>query len=271
VREILEASLKEITKLLRDFLVTESIASQKGVLQSIDARVKLVSLFILVFFVAISDSPPISFFIIFLSFLLAVLSKIPLRAYAARVTLIPAFSFVVVLPWAFLTEGAPLLNLPLGLKITHEGMFYVTNFTARVFACVSLLVLLILTTRFSSLLSAMRALRLPSGFVSVLAIAYRYMFLFLNEVYRLLVARESRTFKHEKLRKTWRLGGETLGVFFLRALERGERVHLAAVARGYSAEVKTYTRETQLKPKDFLFLLLSLLLSATVILHGVRI
>lgn len=87
-------------------------------------------------------------------------------------------------------------------------------------------------TRFRDLLGALRRLGLPMVLVSTLHFMYRYLFVFSDELGRMLQARRSRSFRRSG-RLDWGLLTGLIGVLLLRALERGERVHDAMVARGW--------------------------------------
>jgi len=47
------------------------------------------------------------------------------------------------------------------------------------------------------------------------------------------IARESRGFSHSSLRQ-WKALARSAGALFIRSYERGERVHLAMLSRGYT-------------------------------------
>ena len=68
--------------------------------------------------------------------------------------------------------------------------------------------------------------RLPATMMKVLA----------AEMSRMKVARESRGFTATGLR-AWPVLSKSLGALFLRSYERGERVHLAMLSRGYDGKL----------------------------------
>jgi cobalt/nickel transport system permease protein len=101
-----------------------------------------------------------------------------------------------------------------------------------VFIAVSFLSLLILTTQFSEIISALRFFKIPESIISILVLTYRYIHLTFSELFRILVARESRRVRKMKISEIWNGGGASLGVFFIRVLERAERIYLSSIARG---------------------------------------
>ena len=61
----------------------------------------------------------------------------------------------------------------------------------------------------------------------------RYADVIAGEMRRMRIARESRCFTARSVRG-WRTLGHAAGALFVRCYERGERVHLAMLARGYT-------------------------------------
>jgi len=87
-------------------------------------------------------------------------------------------------------------------------------------------------TPFRDLLGALRRLGMPAALTSTLYFMHRYIHVLADELGRMLQARRSRTFRRSG-RLDWGLLTGLIGVLLLRALERGERVHAAMLARGW--------------------------------------
>jgi cobalt/nickel transport system permease protein len=88
------------------------------------------------------------------------------------------------------------------------------------------------TTPFSEVLAVFRRARVPALFVTLLALMYRYVFILIDEIERMKVARDSRTFTNKGSRR-WSLLALMLGQLFIRTSERAERVYAAMCARGW--------------------------------------
>jgi cobalt/nickel transport system permease protein len=97
---------------------------------------------------------------------------------------------------------------------------------------------LVNVTPFRKLLVAMRRLGMPLVLVSTLQFMYRYLHVLADELDRMVKARRARTFRRSG-RLDWGLLTSLIGVLFLRAFERGERVHAAMVARGWDGTIRT--------------------------------
>ena len=97
---------------------------------------------------------------------------------------------------------------------------------------------LVNVTPFRALLVAMRRLGLPRVLVATLQFMYRYLFVLADELDRMAQARRSRTFRRSG-RLDWGLLTGLIGILFLRAFERGERVHAAMLARGWDGTIRS--------------------------------
>lgn len=257
------ATLLALSRTLRGFFVAERTAEADGLMQRLDPRVALLGTAALSLSALLTGSFAVLVCLLGLVVALAVASRVPLRRLFARSAAIPAFSFVVVLPQLVLAPGDPLASA-FGASVTAAGVEYVLHFTLRVGVTVAALSLLVLTTRFSSLLSAMHELRVPATFVWVVALAYRYLFLFFDELRRLLLARKSR--RVGDARASWDELGRLTGTFLLRSVERSERVHRGMCARGGRQPPSPYSRTGRLGASDAAFAAASL---AALLLSGV--
>ncbi len=151
-------------------------------------------------------------------FLLAVaaLSKIPASFLLQRILFFEPF-----------VAGIAGLNL---LRPGGEGIF----FAILIRSTLSLFTMILLanTTPFHALLRVFREAGMPSLFVTVLALMYRYLFVLVDEGERMIRARSSRTFDPGRVR-FWRSASSVIVQLFLRSSERAERVFAAMTARGW--------------------------------------
>lgn len=89
------------------------------------------------------------------------------------------------------------------------------------------------------LLSTLRGLNVPTVVVSSLSFMYRYSFLLWHELERMRLARRTRSFGRRSIWREWTISAQLVGMLLLRAFDRAERVHLAMLARGSSAQSET--------------------------------
>ena len=93
-------------------------------------------------------------------------------------------------------------------------------------------------TPFRKLLAALGRLGVSPALVVTLQFMYRYLHVLTEELDRMVKARRSRTFRRSG-RLDWGLLTGLIGILFLRAFERGERVHAAMLARGWDGTIRT--------------------------------
>ncbi|MEM3517246.1 MAG: cobalt ECF transporter T component CbiQ [Candidatus Bathyarchaeia archaeon] len=265
--------IEEFLKTFKEVSFTEKYNLTNGFLQKIDPRAKLISVISLILAAVISNS--ITSLLIFLTliFILAFASRISIKDFLFRsLFFITFFSIVIAIPNIFITPGEVIASFSIfsfKLQLTMQGFLSTLHFILRVWMCVSSLILLNLTTKFSNIIDSMKSLKIPKVFTMMFSITYRFLFLFINEAYRMILAKESRTIK-KKMSKIDNI--KTLGLIisslFIRAYERGERVYLAMKNRGYMGEMKSLS-VIKFHLKDALFIFFFMLFIILVLLSEV--
>jgi len=249
--------LGDFLKTFEDIMYFERFTGTKGILQEINPSVKLLSLVALILSAIAAKTiyPLLILFVVVI--ILCIFSKIPLGYFLKRATLfIPVFAALIASPLLFMTPGTVLAQIMIGpvlIQPTIEGFLKATVFTFRIWICVATLNLLVLTTRFSQIIHSMDRLRFPKLFVTMIAITYRFIFLFIDEAYRMILAKESRTAARESRIRNLRSLANMFATLFVRAYEKGERVYLAMLARGFTPETRM-RNELKIKTGDWLFL-----------------
>jgi len=147
---------------------------------------------------------------------LALASQVRLGRIGLRLAMVEPFAL-----------GVALLSLaqPGGLRVFAAVL-------TRATLCLSVMLLLAATTRFTDILWVLWRIRVPSLLVTVIALMYRYLFLLLEESARLARARRSRTVVAGRV-TAWRSSADIIARLFVRSSERAERVYSAMCARGW--------------------------------------
>ncbi len=142
---------------------------------------------------------------------------------------LPFVAFAVALP--FVATG-PRVVLA-GLTVSQPGLWAAWAVLAKGTLGVLAALLLAATTEPRDLLIGLRRLRLPDQLVQIMGFMVRYVDVVAAELHRMSIARLSRGFDARSPRH-WPVLARSLGALFVRSYERGERVHLAMLARGYA-------------------------------------
>ncbi len=259
-----EKTLAGISAGIENAVFSEENARRDGFLQRRDPRVKLLAFVVVVAVTALSRSLPVLALLYLAVLAVAAASALDLGLYLKRVWLgIPLFSGIVVLPSIFFVGSHVLLRLPLGfftLEVHREGVAAAIVFVARVGVSVSLAVLLILSTRWADILKSLSALRVPSIFIVILAMTYRYIFLFLHTANGMFLARKSRSVAYTsgQEQRWWIVS--SMGSLMSRSFRLSEDVYQAMLARGFDGRIRTFD-DYHPGAADWLFLAGSLVLA----------
>ncbi|WP_284578489.1 cobalt ECF transporter T component CbiQ [Streptomyces sp. 2P-4] len=145
---------------------------------------------------------------------------------------VPFVAFAVLMP--FVAEGERVEVL--GASLSVSGLWGAWNVLAKGTLGVAASVLLAATTELRALLLGLQRLRLPPLLVQIATFMIRYGDVIADELRRMSIARRSRGFEARGIRH-WGVLAKTAGALFIRSYERGERVHLAMVSRGYTGSM----------------------------------
>ncbi len=195
------------------------------------AHVKLVTL--LAFVIVVVATPREAFwaFGVYAALLVAVaaLARVPAGFILKRMVVeVPFVVFALLLPFLAAGERVEVV----GLSLSVEGMLAGWNILAKGTLGVVASILLAATTDARALLLALQRLRLPPVLVEITSFMVRYADVIADEMRRMKIARESRGFTGGT-RKQLGIVATSAGALFIRSYERGERVHLAMLSRGY--------------------------------------
>jgi cobalt/nickel transport system permease protein len=249
-------------------------------LHKIDPRVKLllVLAFILITALVPSGAWMIYFLLWVITFSLEIQSGVGLGYFIKRSVLVLPF-ILAAFPLIFTVTGEIFYSFTIGswnLEASTTGLARFTSIALKSWISIQAAILLIATTPFPDILTAMRALRIPRLLVMIIGLMWRYLFVLADEAMRLLRARAARSgaTASPEYRQggtiSWRarIAGNLAGNLFVRSLERSERVHYAMLSRGYDGEIRSITQE---KMQVFNWIVLGLGMIALLILLALSI
>jgi len=246
-------------------LADDSARSQTGILQSVDARIKVVGLLTMIVSVAVTHSLLAIVSMILIATSLAMASQISIANLARWVwTPVLLFTGCIALPAIFITPGQP---LHAGWPITVQGLRTAGFLFLRAEAAVSLSTLLVLTTRWAHVLKALRVLRMPVVFVVILGMTYRYLFVILETALDMFESRKSRTVGVLEPSDRRRLATATVGVLLSKSYHLSTDVHLAMQSRGFRGEVYMLD-DFEAQPADCAWLFFFFAVAAIVVWVG---
>jgi cobalt/nickel transport system permease protein len=163
----------------------------------------------------------------------AALARVRPGWLAKRATIeLPFVVLAIALPFAGHGERITWL----GLSLSVDGLYGAWNIAAKGTLGVVASLLLAATTAMRDLILGLDRLRVPAVFTQIATFMLRYLDILADDARRMRIARLSRGYDPRFL---WQLKAfaVSIGALFLRAFERGERVYLAMVSRGYTGRL----------------------------------
>ena len=250
--DFLSRNISSLTHALESVISAEDLCRAPGLLQGLDARVKVASVVLFIVVVGLVHSLPILSGVFLLVLAFGLLSKIPLGLFLKRILIfIPIFTAVIAIPALFTTPGEPLITTGSRVIITEQGARTGGLLVLRVTDSLSFGILLVLTTRWTDILAALRWFHVPSVFVTVLGMTYRYIFLLLHTANSMFLARRSRSLGTFSAKENRRWLGQALGTTMAKSHQLSEEVYLAMLSRGYRDEGLALN-DLALRRRDFL-------------------
>ncbi len=160
---------------------------------------------------------------------------------------VPFLAFALLLP--FVARGEQVLVA--GVAVSEEGLWAAWNILAKGTIGVAVAVVLSATTPAADLLAGLDRLRVPVAFTAIGGFMVRFGAVLGGELERLRIARVSRG---DDPRWLWqaRSVATTAGALFVRSFERGERVHVAMVSRGFDGTWPRVGDESAAAPSAWL-------------------
>jgi len=186
----------------------------------------------------------ISYFLLIMVIIgIMAVSRVSLKYYFFRTLFfITVFALVIAIPLIFFTPGIIIGYWNLwgwNIIVTKEGVLLASTFVLRIWVSIMAIMTLIFTTPFANLIHAMKHVKVPRIFLILFSLTYSYIFLFIDELLRMLRAKESRSFIKLGFRLRFKILGQMFGTLLVRSIDKSERVYRAMLARGYTGDLVT--------------------------------
>jgi cobalt/nickel transport system permease protein len=160
-------------------------------------------------------------------------SRVPPTYLAKRMVVeVPFVVFALLVPFVAHGPTTDVLGVPLSVPGLEAAAGLLVKGTLGVLAALTLAA----TTEPDELLRGLQRLRLPDLLVQITGFMIRYLDVVTGELTRMTTAMRSRGCDPRSPRH-WPVLARSLGALFIRSYERGERVHLAMLARGYTGSL----------------------------------
>jgi cobalt/nickel transport system permease protein len=266
-RGFLESTTITFARTLTRAMLSERTARQRGLLQALDPRVRVVGTVLMVLAATLCHRVGIVAGLFGVSIALALFSKVTLATLAKRVWLVAlAFTGVIALPAIFITPGTLVANVG-GLTVTEQGLRSAGLLIMRVETAVTFTALLVLCTQWNHVLKALRALRVPKEAIVMLAMTYRYVFLLVETAAQMLESRRSRTVGVLPPPEQRRMAARMAGVLLSKSIDMSNEVYLAMQSRAFGGDVQVLL-DFRITMWDYVGMLAFLLIAGSAIWLG---
>ena len=228
---------------------SDYFAQRKNFLTQVDARIKIIFVIASILTVISARAPYAGFAVIFLVMASLLSIRIPFKIIILRLSA---------------PLGIALTILMVKIFFSFPGIGNGFLIVSKVMGSTSLILFLSMTTPLDKLLMAFRGFKIPGIWVEVCLIAYRYIFVLLEDVVRVFDAQRARL-GYANWLVSMRSIGTLAGTVIIRAYDQSLATYEAMMLRGYKGKMLTFSLEERLKLKDliaaliFVAILISLL------------
>lgn len=216
-------------------MISEPFTPKNSLIYRLDPRLKVILATIYSFVVALSSKIETLLGAIVFSLVLIALSRLDLREVFKRVAAVNGFILFLWLVLPFTIEGTPLFHLG-PFNMTREGVLISLQITVKSNAILLAFIALIASMPLTVLGHALNRLFIPEKMVLLLLLTYRYLFVMEQEYQRLVRSAKIRGFRSGTNMHTYKTYAYLIGMLFVRASARAERVHQAMLCRGFQGK-----------------------------------
>ena len=176
-----------------------------------------------------------------MSILIVGIARVSLRSYVKFLTIPIIFAVVTCLFLIFFFgSGKVIYNTGLwGIVVTQSSLDLGISTFCRCFACFSCLGFLTLTTPIANLLQCLYLLKVPVLFIDIALLMYNTIFIFLDQLYTMRNAQETRL-GYVGSKSTYKSLGMLFSNLFFRSLDKSETLQCSLDSRCYQGYLPVY-------------------------------
>jgi len=187
-------------------------------------------------------------------------AKVPLKIYLLLLATPLGFGILTVILMGYIYVGGnELFTIEIfnfKISIYSHGINLGLLVFSRMLGCVASTLFLALTTPITELFYILKELKIPSAILDIAMMMYRYIFLLLDEMIRIMNAQNTRL-GYRNLKTTYKSLGTLAAILFIRAWERGEKSFIIMSSRGYNGDLKLINK-IESPPVKYLLLIIIL-------------
>ena len=218
----------------------EPFAVGDSIVHRIDPRLKLVAATAFSILVAVAQQYAVLIPAVAIGIALVLAARLDLLDLLKRLWVVLGFLILIWVVVPVTCEGPAAFHIG-PLDITQPGIALSARISLKSIAIVLAMTALVATIPMATVGHALQGLKVPSKIVHLLLMTYRYLFVIEKEYHRLVRAAGIRGFTPRTDLHTYKTYAYFVGVLFLRAVERAERVSAAMKCRGFDGRFFSLT------------------------------
>jgi len=278
----IDKTMKSVASFITTTFLQYYTSKKGGVLQAIDARVKVAFMLSMVVIINLTQNIRAQFILFFVIFLLTAFSKLsPVSIYKKALLTGFFFGFLVFVPACLnlFTKGHPVVTLfsfsnvhqwwiykiPKEIYITREGLMMVSRLTIKVINSVSIVLLITATTTFEGIIKSLSWFKVPGIFLLTLTMSYKYIFALSTTVEETYFSLKMRWWNRGSVVEAENLIAGRIAYLFKKSWEKYELSYQAMIARGFDGSFSFYYFD-RLKRVDFIFICFSIFIISSVLI-----
>ncbi len=235
-------------------MISEPFALGSSLIHRLDPRLRVGLTSVYAFVVALSYQFSVLIAALVLSAILMGIAQVSIKAVFKRIVMVNALIFLLWLVLPFTFNGEVLTRIG-SFAVYRPGVVLAAQITLKSNAILLAFIALIATMSLATLGHALYRLRVPEKIVQLLLMTYRYIFVIEQEYLRLLRAAKIRGFRPGTNANTYRTYAYVIGMLFVRAVARAERVQQAMLCRGFKGKFHSL-QEFQITSASWAFAIL---------------
>ena len=264
----IETTLNQLAEIIKDGYLRSELAMPDGLMQRLDARVKLMFMVFFLVIIGIKGGIPSQALILSFTTSLVVATglnpakflkrTLPLAAFFGLLPAMPA-TLNIVTPGYLLFDIIKMASshqlgpyhIPMEIGPTIQGIEVASRLTLKVLNSISITFLVMSTTRFHEFIRALKMLRVPDTFLLIVILAHKYIFIFARTLADIYLAKKSRLIGEADGKDARAWITSRMAFIFRKSRHRYEEIFGAMMSRGFSDEIRL-PRLKMLKGRDYL-------------------
>ncbi|WP_171038059.1 energy-coupling factor transporter transmembrane component T family protein [Aquibacillus sediminis] len=202
-----------------------------------ESRAKLIAAIGYIFGVISLTNLPYVMAAYVLSVIVFVVMKIPITLLLQRYLIITPFLLLMTVPLLWQQETGSVIFAMLILL--------------KAFTSMTIITIVLESQSLDQLVNGLAGFRIPLKLITILVLSYRYVFMFLEDIDRMLTAAKSRFFRGGINVGKLRVYGQLTAGLLVRAIERSDNMYKAMASRGFDGQLQ-FSPPKRMTSKDII-------------------